>query len=55
MNKSMMFAFGVVWVLVTLLVGLWLASVVVRGNFSDCEKLGRFRFGDRVIECRVLP
>ena len=55
MTKSFAFALGVVWILVTVCIGLWMGAAVVSSHLKDCERLGHFRYGDRVIECRVLP
>jgi hypothetical protein len=48
------FAAGVVWSLITICVGLWMGVAVVSGLLKDCDKLGHFRFGEKVVECKVV-
>jgi len=48
------FALGVVWIVITIIIAMAMANLVVTGNLNDCERLGKFRYGETVIECKVV-
>ena len=32
----------------------WMASIVTNAHMKDCQKIGKYRYGDAVIECAVV-